>query len=160
VAIVAADLYLHNPRGSNNRLDERNRNRDNANRLFDSQNNNKGGYNQNDMYYYEGSIMQVEWTNQHSCGNENNNCELIFQYMCENGNTGAGIRDGDSSTTITTAAPNSVKFGRHETGAYYTECSIRQRNKGLFLADQTLQGDTSIYTRQNTNGARYGFECP
>jgi hypothetical protein len=44
VALVGADVYLHSPRGSNNRLNEQNVNRDNNNRLFDSQNNNKGGY--------------------------------------------------------------------------------------------------------------------
>ena len=32
------------PRGSNNRVDEQNTNRNNNNRMFDSQNNNKGGY--------------------------------------------------------------------------------------------------------------------
>ena len=31
------DLFLHSPRGSNNRLNERSANRNNANRLFDSQ---------------------------------------------------------------------------------------------------------------------------
>ena len=31
------DCYMHNPRGSNNRLNERSANRNNANRLFDSQ---------------------------------------------------------------------------------------------------------------------------
>ena len=31
------DCYMHNPRGSNNRLNERSANRDNANRMFDSQ---------------------------------------------------------------------------------------------------------------------------
>ena len=40
----SADVYLHSPRSSNNRLNEQNVNRDNNNRLFDSQNNNKGGY--------------------------------------------------------------------------------------------------------------------
>jgi hypothetical protein len=34
----------HNPRGSNDRNCERNVNRNNGNRLFDSQNNAKGGY--------------------------------------------------------------------------------------------------------------------
>lgn len=62
-------------RGSNNRLDERNRNRENNNRLFDSQNNNKGGYNQNDMVYYVGSLLDVEWTNQHGCSG-NCNCQV------------------------------------------------------------------------------------
>lgn len=31
---------------------------------------------------------------------------------------------------------------------------------GLFTADQHLNGDRSIYTRQNPNGNRYGYECP
>ena len=35
---------MHNPRGSNDRNCERNENRNNGNRLFDSQNNAKGGY--------------------------------------------------------------------------------------------------------------------
>lgn len=34
---VYADTYMHNPRGSNNRLNERSANRNNGNRLFDSQ---------------------------------------------------------------------------------------------------------------------------
>ena len=42
---VNADCYLHYLRGSNNRLNEASANRNNANRLFDSQNNNRGGYN-------------------------------------------------------------------------------------------------------------------
>lgn len=63
VNVVHADVYMHNPRGSNDRNCERNVNRDNGNRLFNrlakvllrnvrsaadwifrSQNNNKGGY--------------------------------------------------------------------------------------------------------------------
>ncbi|GBG24889.1 Protein DD3-3 [Hondaea fermentalgiana] len=41
-----ADVYMHNPRGSNNRNcnNSNNKARANANRLFDSQNNNNGGY--------------------------------------------------------------------------------------------------------------------
>lgn len=37
ISLVVCDTYMHNPRGSNNRLNERSANRDNANRLFDSQ---------------------------------------------------------------------------------------------------------------------------
>ncbi len=39
VASAWADLYMHNPRGSNDRNCERNDNRNNANLLFNSQNN-------------------------------------------------------------------------------------------------------------------------
>lgn len=39
-----ADIYMQSPRGSNDRNCERNVNRNNGNRLFDSQNNAAGGY--------------------------------------------------------------------------------------------------------------------
>lgn len=39
VAGARADIYMHNPAGGNNRNREQNDNRNNANRLFDSQNN-------------------------------------------------------------------------------------------------------------------------
>merc|ERR1719193_1720337 len=75
--LVDADVYLHNPRGSNNRLKGRGRNRSNGNRLFDSQNNARGGYNvgTDSLTYYEGSNLEIEWTSQHSCGGPNNHCE-------------------------------------------------------------------------------------
>lgn len=44
LAVASADVYMHNPRGSNDRNCERNVNRNNGNRVFDSQNNAKGGY--------------------------------------------------------------------------------------------------------------------
>ena len=36
-SLVLGDVYMHQPRGSNNRLNERSANRNNANRIFDSQ---------------------------------------------------------------------------------------------------------------------------
>ena len=41
---VLADVYLHNPRGSNNKLSETSNNAQNQQRLFDSENNANGGY--------------------------------------------------------------------------------------------------------------------
>jgi len=64
-------------------------------RLFDSQNNNRGGYNVGSLYYYAGSTLSLEWTNQHSCRDANNHCEIIFQYMCAD-----HIRDGVITSTI------------------------------------------------------------
>ena len=58
-------------------------------RMFDSQNNNRGGYNVGNMRYYAGSKLPIQWTNQHSCNDPNNNCEIIIQYMC-----GDNLRDG------------------------------------------------------------------
>jgi len=104
---------MHNPRGSNDRNCERNANRNNENRLFNSQNNNAGGYacprgvgdetfqaedgtasfidadgnthyQSKRMYYYEGSVLPIEWTNQHGCGgNSKVSCEIVLQYACE-----------------------------------------------------------------------------
>jgi len=57
------DIYLHNPRGSNNRNRGNGVNVENPNRLFDSQNNNKGGYCWGPpMTYYEASMLQVRST--------------------------------------------------------------------------------------------------
>lgn len=36
------------------------------------------------MYYYSGSVLPIEWTNQHGCGgNSKVTCEIILQYACE-----------------------------------------------------------------------------
>lgn len=36
------------------------------------------------MYYYSGSILPIEWTNQHGCGgNSKVQCEIVMQYACE-----------------------------------------------------------------------------
>ena len=43
------------------------------------------------------------------------------------------------------------------------QCRARERNKHLFTANQlrsTTQQQTAIYTRQGSNGDRYGFQCP
>jgi len=85
VSLVHGDVYMHAPRGANDRNCERNVNRNNGNLLYDTQNNAKGGYacpravaNSNDqipengltprMKYEEGSKLEVEWTAQHGCG--------------------------------------------------------------------------------------------
>ncbi len=174
ISCAFGDLYLQNPRGSNDRLNEANENRDNANRLMDTQNNAKGGYCYGpSMYFYEHSMLSIEWTNQHGCNNQNMQCNLVVQYMC--GQTSdppeSQIRDGTTTNTIT---PNSeganakdgngnLLYGLHEPLASYTACATRERNKGLFVADRVtlgdLNGNTALFTRQNNNGDQYGLEC-
>lgn len=314
VAVVNADVYMHNPRGSNNRLNERSANRNNGNRLFDSQNNNRGGYNkgdvddtaagndwnkQYDFIYYESeadtsdggkSQLTVEWTNQHGCGgNEQGdphklNCDIVLQYMCvphmqedlgdnylnrneasmhqpnrdatdwtfpltgtdnanmacfkpltgppgnnpncvpvnatnqatmmpcpvvegmnsiscsrygyiwtysdyndfnapasNSGTTYRRFRDGTTTNrqdfsngnqVETQAARGARKLGDvdddeglHESWEWYDECYRRERNRGLFTADQNLRNNafgysSAVYTRQNPNNNRRGYECP
>lgn len=167
-----SDLYMHNPRGSNNRCDERTNDRNNANRLFDSQNNAAGGYavpcQDTDlecfnMNYYTDSILDVRFTTQHACGVENQ-CEIIIQYDCGN------LRNGEPTNSIGNTCTRTIPddntsltnpiFGYHETYESYQNCKSRQRNLNLYTGDQVLRGLSSTYTRQNPNGQRYGFECP
>mmetsp|Transcript_26330 Transcript_26330/g.69184 ORF Transcript_26330/g.69184 Transcript_26330/m.69184 type:complete len:779 (-) Transcript_26330:235-2571(-) len=322
VAAAHADVYLHAPRGSNNRLNERSATRNNGNRMFDSQNNNRGGYNkgdiddtaagndwtqQYDMQYYQSETitadggktqMTIEWTNQHGCGgNEQGdphklNCDIIIQYqawpvvldraaqfnsqydyldrsaaqlfdatggsdaidtvapfstprseravrecfipnpsnptcdMAAPGRMACGAWSGVYTNTLctriggvwrdsvsaggmwdeyntpqTTGTPytyravrdgtttNRQQFtngqatetvqqtgnrkngdvddeeGYHETWEWYNECYRRERNGGLFTADQNLRNNnfgykSAVFTRQNPNNNRRGYECP
>ena len=131
------DIYLHNPRGSNDRNCERDANRKNGNRLFDSQNNAAGGYacpravgsedRQNEagealfsdfeqskkLYFYEGSTVAIEWTNQHGCGrNSKVNCEVILQYACSD-TLDAYVANFWPWTTSKNLEPRDFRFNRH-----------------------------------------------
>ena len=170
--LTLGDLYMHNPHGSTNRLNENTRPRANDNRVFDSQDNNRGGYpvpTNGRMYYYSGSILYIEWTAQHACGaNPTDSCQFILQYACDNTNT---MRDGTSTNTIPDPANNGnaqcanancdtdPTYGRHEGQAYYNSSKRTFRNAGLWTADQQLNGQSRQYTRQNNGGAQYGYEC-
>jgi len=164
VCLVAqADLYLHSFRGSNNRLDEANRDRANGNRLFDSQNNNRGGYNVGSVYYEAGSKAYFQWTAQHGCGNAGSEeCEMVWQYMCD-----PQLRDGTTTNRIPTDQTDcdnddcntDLEYGMQENYDNYYKCQATTRNKGLFVAGQNLNGDDATHTRQNPNANRYGYEC-
>jgi len=179
---AAADCYLQYPPGSNNRLDEGGGNRNNNNRLMDTQNNAKGGYGYGGsadnkampLKYFTGSKLSTMWTSQHSCGSENNECQIVIQYMCNptqmapaglrpNTATGDGegpIRDGTDDTTPDPADPDPAT-GLHEPATYYNDCEARERNKGLYTADQNVNNNKgATATRQNPNGQRSGQECP
>ena len=185
---ASSDLYMHNPRGSNNKLNEVSNNARNQNRLFDSQNNAAGGYQVGDdckptcsnannnydktkegagkgqMYFYEGSRLTLEWTNQHGCGDAQKNvkCNLVLQYMCED--SAPDLRDGTTTDRVPTTQQGyeDPKYGVHESLSFYEDCAVRSRNKGLYIADQNLGGNRkfAINTRQNPNGNRRGLECP
>jgi hypothetical protein len=124
VAAVSADLYMHNPPGSNDRNRERNDNRNNGNRLFDSQNNAKGGYpwrgdatvraRPDPITYYVGSKLRLEWTSQHACGpNQNTHCQLIIQYACDD--DFPGLRDGyPDGANLVASDNNNQQYLRRE----------------------------------------------
>jgi len=252
---------MHNPRGSNNRncRSDNNKARRNGNRLFDSENNDNGGYNcdrawpfpcykymddatareecqatnsnlsdeqkknqvtqQGElltegatntprMYFWSGSKLQLEWTNQHGSGtNDEVHAEIVIQYACDDtlvdncgtkintrkkfpqespfradpgrpvctmrDGTPVAVQDGDTIRNVEAnerisdniddlSEQDDGRFGRHETLEYYQECNRRERNKGLFTADQNVANNRGAKaTRQNPNGNdRYGLECP
>eukprot|EP00835_Amoeboradix_gromovi_P001813 NODE_91_length_21779_cov_0.171356.p3 type:complete len:514 gc:universal NODE_91_length_21779_cov_0.171356:6468-4927(-) len=105
--LVLADVYMHHPRGSNDRCDEASNDRNNDNRLWDSQNNAAGGYGicDSELTYYEDTDLNIQWTAQHACGNgqnaksdpnspEKDRCQFILQMGCEDGfGKDAGIYD-------------------------------------------------------------------
>jgi len=250
-SVGLADTYCHQPRSSNNRLNEKSANRQNGNRLFDSQNNNRGGYNVGEMgsnngfpnnaaafatdrivfnydaddwagdnqagrkqfeeVFVEGSQQSVTWTAQHGCGNAKNNCNMVFEYTCDthpqnkddllqtntndvgptdtqqaanqqwkdqdwreyNWITGTRVQLSNGANTNTPNDPNNIRNirataanndndneGRHESEEYYIFAKNRLRNKGLFTADQKLQGNDQTKTRQNPGGTRRGLEVP
>ncbi|CAK9081967.1 Protein DD3-3 [Durusdinium trenchii] len=198
LALTRADMYLNNPRGSNNKLREQSNNVQNANRLFDSQNNAASGYQIGDdckptckddgnaydvtkegatkgtMKFYQGSELYIEWHHQHGCGvgHPNVRCQIILQYMSESDNVNlrdgtdqitAGGDDQNDPTEDATAEPGR---GYHEPLDFYQACASRERNQGLYTADQRLQSTDATSTRQNPNGngrrrgQRHGLECP
>jgi len=232
LSLVSADVYMHNPRGANDRNCERNVNRNNGNLLYDTQNNAKGGYAcpravaANNaalpikgmtprMEFEVGSLLDVEWTSQHGCGVPkeansvganlgeaannvpNVHCEMVIQIGCTSTfdptnslgsmltgtaqeyaatpREGIPNSNGDAATNrIGTTDPGqaagtggganggngNIRFGVHETPAFYNECNRVQRNRGLFTADQNVNRRSAIGTRQNPNGGRRGLECP
>merc|ERR1719387_1884209 len=114
----------------------------------------------------------MAWTSQHSCGSENAECQAVIQYMCnDNGQTPDGLpnptagvgegplRDGTNGNTPDPNNPDATR-GLHEPTSFYQACDARNRNQGLYTADQNLNGNDARRTRQNPNGARSGLECP
>jgi len=161
---VNADVYMQSIRGGNNRLDEANRERNNGNRLFDSQNNDRGGYNVGKLNFYTGEEIPISWTLQHGCGTDDvKHCEVIIQGMCD-----PMARDGTTTQRIPDNPANcrnfncdtDVKFGRHESYQWYQDCKATERNMGLFQASQQPNRADATRTRQNPGGTRRGYECP
>lgn len=67
----------------------------------------------------------------------------------------------ETSNSYLNRRQNSVKPDRvlQEPMEWYDKCKARDRNKGIFTADQNPRNDATG-TRQNPNGNRNGYECP
>lgn len=237
-AAAQADVYLHSPRGQNDRCDEKSNNRNNENRCYDSQNNAAGGYStcESEMFFYVNTQVSIQWYNQHTCGNgaqlkndprnpEYTHCEIVLQLGCDfsfaeftGSDTTYQLTDGktlgrpgsDQYNTVTSDSDLFNTFGdtctetrplattcadpansagacttdlstgtgtfngntcqchprkmqtycNHEPENFYMKCLTRERNMGLFVADQGVRNDVgATATRQNNGGTRYGLEC-
>ena len=71
----------------------------------------------------------------------------------------------NGAATVTGNGDVRLDRGLHEDWEWYDECFRRERNHGIFTADQNLQDNnlgysSAIFTRQNPNGNRNGYECP
>lgn len=80
--------------------------------------------------------------NQHSCGDENNNCQVVIQYMCDE-----NLRDGTTTDHAPVTCKNDCdtnkQYGHHESLNYYENCNVRERNQGIFIADRVGNSEYS-----------------
>ena len=134
-SLAYGDIYMQANRGGNNRLDEANRDRANGNRLFDSQNNDRGGVNVGKLSYYVGEEVPISWSNQHGSSTyQMKDTEFVMQFSCDE-----LMRDGTSTGRIPTDpsqcslfdCDTDVEYGRHESYASYMYCRATSRNKGM-----------------------------
>jgi hypothetical protein len=157
---VSANIFLHHPRGSNNRNRERSDNRQNGNRLFDSQNSGTGGYpwagdpthlgEPDPVTYYHGSILRIQWTQQHGCGaNEHSDCTVIIQYGCESDMP--GLRDGYPMGDIVDSDPNSSDYYKLRQFAGFSG-----QNAAGTQAIPTDKAD-SFYAAGQQGGQEFGY---
>lgn len=71
------------------------------------------------------------------------------------------VDDFYNANTDTPAGLAGLEYGMHENYTWYSDfCDNRERNFGLLHLDQQLNGNDARRTRQTTNGARSGLECP
>ena len=132
-SLAEGNVYLHSPRGSNNRLNERSAQNKNEKRLFDSNNNRRGGYNVGDktdkafrdelgqyaMQYFQGGIegksyLTVEWTSLLGCGVDEDgdkihDCEVVIQTNCQSDDVN-GLPPSNSYTIRNGRTTNTIPY--------------------------------------------------
>lgn len=77
--------------------------------------------------------------NQHSSSDENNNANVVIQYMCDE-----NLRDGTRTRRIPLLArqcsggncDTDARYGHHESLTYYEQCASQERNMGLFISNR------------------------
>ena len=177
--IINANIYLHSPRGSNNRLNENSAQNTNPNRLFKSENNRRGGYNVADssdepfeteneqfaMSYFMGSELTIEWTSLVGCGEDEdgdriNDCEIVLQSLCQEDDDRIdswGIKNGVRADTIPFEGENSENL---ENGKSESRSAKNDRRKNSMNLDFGLHESWEMFDRcENSGNERFGLEC-
>merc|ERR1711991_577109 len=91
-------------------------------------------------------------------GNPQTHCDMIIQYRCDTLMRNGVSRERPEDNLDTAESEPSADRGRHEPYSNWLECRTRDRNEGLFIADQNVGGQARN-TRQNAGGGRSGYEC-
>eukprot|EP00058_Branchiostoma_floridae_P021203 XP_002606693.1 hypothetical protein BRAFLDRAFT_72540 [Branchiostoma floridae] len=168
---------VNNNRGGYNVGDKTNNAFNNEEGQF-RMNNNRGGYNVGDK-------TNNAFNNEE--GQFRMNCQVVLQYMCQDdvsSTTGTQdtLRNGRTTQTQDHTPANNLQETRAQSNGrknnnvktdralqepwqWYDKCYNRERNQGLFVADQIPRRNNNgysaaIHTRQNPNGNRRGYECP
>merc|ERR1712065_90064 len=90
--------------------------------------------------------------------NPQTHCDMIIQYRCDTLMRNGVSRERPEDNLDTAESEPSADRGRHEPYSNWLECRTRDRNEGLFIADQNVGGQARN-TRQNAGGGRSGYEC-
>merc|ERR1712065_90065 len=90
--------------------------------------------------------------------NPQTHCDMIIQYRCDTLMRNGVSRERPEDNLDTPESEPSADRGRHEPYSNWLECRTRDRNEGLFIADQNVGGQARN-TRQNAGGGRSGYEC-
>ena len=178
LAATRGDVYMHVPRGSNNRLNERSTGRQNGNRLYDSQNNNNGGYNvadhghkiagsmddqHSEVYFQSGkkgkSYMNIEWFSQHGCGKRDGSdanaidCHMVIQYKCSSTDK-SRLRNGFSTQTPQYSRPDRDK--REKFGASQARKAVDMEANDILNQErgehETWENYDACYARGRNEG--------
>jgi len=117
---------------------------------------------------YDASASDPHYNIQSNAQKGDNDEKADYTYV-----TGLRVQLANGRNTNTPDDPNTItgvrgtfqnnndnERGRHESEEYYVFAKNRERNKGLFTADQKVQGNDQTKTRQNPGGTRRGLEVP
>lgn len=171
MAVALGDVYLHFPRGQNDRCDEKSNDRRNANRMFNSQNNAAGGYGtpeNHELYFYPNTVLRVEWYSQHSCGNgeattkdtptnpEIDQCQHVIQLGCEDDfKAFAGPSEQDSYRLT-----DGMSLGRPCVDRPDQECANGNRNNPFETFGSTCTNTRPTTVTVDTARTDLNADCP